>query len=117
MGIIKTFVGDYELIDNKTVQVSAETQLKIQLDNIYIHFEFEETDGNETPATKFEVNNEVLTVKCINFSRSTTAGLMTPVEIGTFDNKPIFLTFFVNSLTGKKKKNVSYSLYQKKING
>ncbi|MBR6111220.1 MAG: hypothetical protein IKQ08_04595 [Paludibacteraceae bacterium] len=110
---IVTYVGDYEVIDNKVVHVSNSNHLVIKVDSIKIKFEFS-GDGKNPPSTTFRVEEKTLIISCVDYVYAG-SGIVEPLEIARFQGKPLYICFYVKGLgrVDAGIREITYTLYQK----
>lgn len=110
--MIKTFVGKLEVIDNKIVHVTQDSDLSIQVDNITILITFI-TDKSDKDRIKKEVMSETtLKIVCNNFENSLGEGVLSPIEIGVYNSRKLYLSFFVwTPNLDQGRRIVNYCLY------
>lgn len=110
--MIKTLVGNLEVIDNKIVHVDQDVDVSITVDNLNVLIGFT-NDRNEKEKVKREVvNDTTLKIVCNNFDNSLGEGILVPFEIGYLNGRKLYFTFYVwtpSLLQGRR--IVNYCLY------
>lgn len=110
--MIKTLVGTLEVLDNKIVHVTQDSDLSIIIDNITILITFINDKTEKDKIKKEIVDGTTLRIVCNNFENSLGEGVLLPIEIGHYNGRKLFLSFFVwtpNSSQGRR--IVNYCLY------
>lgn len=111
--MIKSIVGNLNVIHSETVHLSEGRTLTVSLDDtLFFEFVF---SGDETGKTNIKTsitNDNKLVVNCINFNNSLGEGILSPVNIGKYQGKQLLLTFFVwTPDSGQGKRIFNYCLY------
>lgn len=57
------------------------------------------------------VSENTITLNCINFDNPFGTGTNKPIELATFQNKKIYINFWVTALGNKGMKQISYTFY------
>ena len=110
--MIRTAVGDLEVIDSKTVHVTKESELSISIDELIVLISFTNEKEEKDRIKRVIVNETTLKIVCNNFDNPLGEGILTPLEIGVFNGRKLYLTFFVwtpNLTQGRR--IVNYCLY------
>lgn len=110
--MIKTIIGNLEVIDSKTVHVTKESELSIFIEELIILISFTDEKEQKDRIKRVVVNETTLKIVCNNFDNSLGEGILTPLEIGIFNGRKLYLTFFVwtpNLAQGRR--IVNYCLY------
>lgn len=94
---LKIKTGNTEIISNGVVHLS-EPKVRFELDGLIIIYNFI-IDSGETRFSAEVINNEMI-ISLFNFSNTLGEGLLKPIEIGTFQGKPLLATCFVNTVEG-----------------
>lgn len=76
--------------------------------NIILEFESNKDDKQRVNQT---VSNNTITLQCINFDNALGTGLTEPVEIATYQDKKVYLNFWVYSLGDKSLRQILYTFY------
>ena len=92
----KVSTGNYEIIASGVAHLT-ENEVKFELANIVIKFEFK-SDGKKEARFNGEVIENELVITLYNFSNSLGEGKIGPMEIGTLQNRQLFVTFYVNTI-------------------
>jgi len=112
--------GNTEIISNGTVISYNQNpiELKIGEDNEYLILIFDFIDDlskNESPKMEGIAEGIKLTLKLANFVNPLGGGSNSPIRIGTFKNKAVYLNFRVYQLSGnnplKSDKTLDYTIY------
>lgn len=115
---IKTFAGNLELIKSEMVHISGNDILTISLQEVmFLKFEFVTDDKDKNSFISKEVieDKKTLVIKCANFDNSLGQGLIEPLEIGYFNNRKLYFSFFVwTPNINQNKRLINYSLYLEK---
>ena len=110
--MIRTTIGNLEVIDNKIVHVTQDSDLSITVENLTVQIVFI-SDKTETDKIKREVVDETtLKIVCNNFDNSLGEGILAPLEIGHLGGRKLYISFFVwtpNLSQGRR--IVNYCLY------
>lgn len=110
--MIKTLVGTLEVFDSKIVHVTQDSDLSIIIDNITILITFTSDKTDKDKIKKEIVGDSTLKIVCNNFENSLGEGVISPFEIGHYNGRKLYLSFFVwspNSSQGRR--IVNYCLY------
>lgn len=110
--MIKTLVGTLEVFDNKIVHVTQDSDLSITIDNITILITFTNDKTEKDRIKKEIVDSATLKIVCNNFENPLGEGVIAPIEIGHYNGRKLYLSFFVwtpNSSQGRR--IVNYCLY------
>lgn len=113
--MVKSIVGNLEVMRSEMVHLSIGYGLTISLnDLLFLVFVFKVDDSQKTHIVT-SPNNEKnkLVIECFNFTNSLGEGFLSPVPIGKFQGKQLYLTFYVWTADADQgKRIVNYCLYQ-----
>ena len=72
-------------------------------------------DNSEKAHPRLEIitntDNEIITLKCINFADPIGTGTLKPIVLGTYDNRRIYLKFWVMTPEEKQTREIRYYFY------
>ena len=113
--------SNYLIIDSGTAMTfdsQAPLQLKLVLDQSFqftVLIQFRKGDGGERELMQ-SINNETNTISlsCKNFDNALGTGTNRPIEVATYQNKKIFLHFWVYALGENSIRKIDYSFYQER---
>lgn len=110
--MIKTLVGNLEVIDNKIVHVTQDSDLLINIENLTISIVFISDKAEKDKIKREVVNDTTLKIVCYNFDNSLGEGILAPLEIGHLDGKKLYISFFVwTPNLSQERRIVNYCLY------
>ncbi len=92
----KVSTGNYEIIASGVAHLT-DNEVKFELANLVIKFEFK-SDEKKEPRFNGEVIENQLIITLYNFSNTLGEGKIEPLEIGTLQNRQLFATFYVNTI-------------------
>ena len=110
--MVKTLVGNIEVIDNKIVHVTQDVDVSIIVDNLKIIIAFTSDKTVKDKVKREIVDEATLKIICNDFDNSLGEGILAPLEIGVLNGRKLYLTFFVwtpNLAQGRR--IVNYCLY------
>lgn len=115
---IKTFVGNLELIKSEIAYITSNNKLSISFnETMFIEFAFNFNDKDKSASVTTETKDDnLLVINCLNFTNSLGQGLIDPLEVGTFNQRKLYISFFVwtpDPANGKRL--VNYSFYLEKL--
>lgn len=118
--LVKAFVGDLEVIESGTVHVGLNRNLKLQIgNNMAMEFLFVEDKKKEKGSIKTRIDGKKMIWTLFNFENTIGEGIINPLEVGTFNDRRIYLSFYI-STPNKDNENriINYVIYLgAKING
>lgn len=103
-------VGEKELVVSGVVHLDTPDVL-VEFDDLVIEFKFKDDDG----VSRYESNAEgekKLVIILFNHKSALGEGVFKPIEIGTKENKTLFLTYFVSTVNKEEeKRRFEFALY------
>lgn len=110
--MIKSIVGNLNVIHSEIVHLSDGRTLTISLDDaLIIEFIFKNDETKKTHVETSIIVNK-LVVYCSNFTNSLGEGVLSPVNVGKYQGKQLYLTFFVwTPDLNQGKRIINYCLY------
>jgi len=99
-----------------TYSNSNEVHFSIKMDD---SFSFDlilkfSSDDEKQYRLEQNVTNNTITLDCINFDNPMGTGTKKPIELATFNNKKIYINFWVNSLGKNALKKIAYTVYSER---
>jgi len=91
---IKSYVGDLEIIGSGNAHVTQGKKLKIEFVPVKIEFQFKKDENVELGKIDFTMENEILSIIFTNFIHPIGNGILDPWQIGAYEGKQLFMTFF-----------------------
>ncbi len=80
---------------------------------LQLTFEFIDEEGKTEPRMEGnKATDRHLVIRLFNFKNPLGTGSVTPISIGTLDNRRLYLHFRAYQLTGSKARTVEYTLYK-----
>lgn len=80
-----------------------------------IIFKFESNGGTVGEVkTNANVSENTIILTCVNFDNMLGTGTTTPVEVATYNNKKIYIIFWVYGLGDNKLKKMEYCFYSER---
>jgi hypothetical protein len=111
---MKITSGNYEVFDTGTV-ISFELEpVTFHLaDDLQVRLLFrDDLEKHEDHRLEFNpISNNILEIIIINFNNPLGTGNTTPLQIGIFNNKFLYLNFRVYTLNAKSNKTIHYCWY------
>ncbi len=113
---VKAYMGDLEIIGDGTAHVNQEQQLSLVIDGkLEMGFEFLSDSKNSEFKTSYRVEDNKWIWELTNYNNSLGTGIISPLQVGTLDEKKLFVTFFVWTPNEKEgRRIVNYVVYQEK---
>lgn len=117
--IVKKYGSKYEIVDSGllySVDKNDSVKLELIFDDEFtfsIELAFEHID-NHKQGLKVSVNNDNKLIKftCTNFENSFGTGTSKPIEVATYNDKKIYLYFYVYMLGVDSGRKIDYCLFQ-----
>lgn len=108
--------GGYDVLKSGSVityDSNAEISFLIEMDTTFsfkfiMNFKNEENKGQDIQVT---ASSDEIICTCINFDNPLGTGFASPVKLATFNNKELYLNFWVVDLGQKSLKQVMYTFY------
>lgn len=98
---ISTHKGNLEILTSGIVHIDNESELiEIKIDVMTFVFKFMSDEGNSRYIGSVE--GETLQLELYNHKNPLGEGLLTPYLVGDFNNRPLFLTYYVNTVNVEK---------------
>lgn len=69
------------------------------------------SNGEEQHQLQQSVSGNTITLNCVNFDNPLGTGTKKPIELATFDNKKVYINFWVNALGDNALKKIAYTFY------
>ncbi|KQR71879.1 DUF6864 domain-containing function [Pedobacter sp. Leaf176] len=111
---MKITSGDYEIYNSGTVLSFEAEPITFHLAiDLKIHLSFKDEEENkDVHKMEFkQISGTELEIILINFNNSLGTGNASPLEVGTLNNKKLYLNFTVYALNIKTTKTVHYTWY------
>ena len=112
---IKFRSGGKDILFSGTVQTYDTNDLDIIMQNITIKLKFIATD-DKIPKMDKEVTHNTIKFTLYNFDNSIGTGTTSPIEIGNFSNRKLYMSIVVYSLSPAAIKTINYTFYLGDIN-
>lgn len=102
---IKVKIGDYDLLDSKTIQVSTEFPVTIFIEDLTIKFIFDEDEmvGPNNIKSKVIKEEKMITFTLTNWKSPTPLAVVKPALFGTMYNRKAYIYYNVATLVGDAK--------------
>lgn len=71
-------------------------------------------NGEKQHQLQHNVSDNTITLNCVNFDNPLGTGTRKPIELATFNNKKVYINFWVNALGDKALKKISYTFYSER---
>ncbi|MES2623112.1 MAG: hypothetical protein V4576_01740 [Patescibacteria group bacterium] len=111
--IEKIFTGDFELIDSRTIQVLEAEKTVLSFGDSNIEFSFESKDDSE-PAIRVDSSEDKKIKFILTNVMQPSYGTTDFVPFGEVDDeKTVFISFRIYSLSDKRVRSLEYSIYKK----
>lgn len=110
--MIKTFVGDLEVIENGIVHANNDQPLRLIIDELEMTFHFNSDPENKQLSTISKVVDKNLIWELTNYTNPLGSGVISPLELGSLNNRKLYASFFVwtpNEYDGKR--IINYVIY------
>ncbi len=72
------------------------------------------SNGENQQQLHQSVSNNTITFDCVNFDNPLGTGTRKPIELATFNNKKVYINFWVTALGDKALKKISYTFYSER---
>jgi len=116
---IKKYSGNFEVIDSGTLLAYSgysDIEFDVQMNEEFafiLVFKFA-SDGKSEHHLKSQVDDNKITITCINFDNTLGTGTSRPIELAVFEGKKIFINFWVYGLGKKTAREFSYTIYKER---
>ena len=111
----------YLILDSGTAMTfdnQATLQLKLVLDQSFyftVQILFKKGDGGERELMQsVDTETNTISLSCKNFDNALGTGTHRPIELATYQNKKIFLHFWVYALGENSIRKIDYCFYQER---
>ena len=120
---IKQSCGNYIVLQSGMVITTGKNEgltLQLSLNNgvgssqfsFSIKFLFEDKDGEDKSySTKSDIDNNSISITCINFNNPWGTGPINPINIATYLGRSIFLQFVIYEMGQGTAKKIEYCFY------
>lgn len=111
---MKITSGNYEVFDTGTVISFEQEPVTFNLAaDLKIRLAFrDDTEKKDDHRIEFnQASNRELEIILVNFNNSLGSGNTAPIEVGTLNNKKLYLNFRVHTLNLKSNKTIHYCWY------
>ena len=111
---VKAFTGNLEIIGNGTAHVNLEQPLNLVIGgNLKMEFEFIHDTKNSNFRTTYRVEDGKWIWELYNYINSLGSGIITPIQVGTLEERKLFVSFYVWTPDEKEgRRVVNYVVYQ-----
>jgi hypothetical protein len=105
--------GNYEVFDTGTVISFEQEPVTFHLaPDLLIRISFRDDSENKENRLEFNpISNNELEILLINFNNSLGTGNTAPLQVGTLNNRRLYLNFRVYTLNVKTNKTIHYAWY------
>lgn len=93
---LSVIVGDKELLTSGVVHLQNQKEISFRLANLNFIFRF--TSDTDKPRFTGEMVEDKLILNLFNFKNSLGEGRLDPVQIGTFESRKLYVTWYVNTV-------------------
>ena len=106
------FTGEYKVLYSGTFHAIAAEKTSFIIADLIIKFVFEDREG-EKPEVKTSSDGKTATFTFINFYDALGAGNVSPVKLGTLDNKELYFSYRISALEKRDLRSFEYTIYEK----
>jgi len=92
---IKSYVGELEILASGQAHLILGQTLKLVFPHFKIELSYENDNDNESKID-WENKNNLLTVVFRNYTKKGGSGIVEPWEIGTYQGRKLFMSFFAD---------------------
>lgn len=113
---IEKFSSQYNILDAGSIitfDTDSDLTFSISMDESFefkVVMLFPLIDGSRREI-RSEVNGNVITIRCVNFIESMGIGNTKPIELATFQDRKVYLSFRVYYWDNNSGRKVSYTFY------
>jgi hypothetical protein len=113
---VKAYSGNLEIIGNGTAHVNSEQPLLLVIGgNLEMEFEFLSDSKDSEFRTSYRVEEGKWIWELTNYNNSLGSGIISPLQVGTLEERKLFVSFFVWTPNEKEgRRIVNYVVYQEK---
>ena len=115
MKIIQS-TSQYEILCSNAVLLPSESNdliLEIEMSDSFkftLKFVFTSIDDS-TPRINPSVEEQTVTLTCINFNSQTGIGILSPIDLATHNGKKVYASFWTSIIGDTSARKFSYSIY------
>lgn len=111
--------SNHEILDSGSIILfdgDAELELSIKMDDSFqfgVILRFESTNDGKQNLTS-DVNDNKITLSCINFNNILGTGTRQPIELAQFQGKRVYMHFWVYALGDTSLRRIAYTFYMER---
>jgi hypothetical protein len=108
--VLKQRSAGKDIVASGSVHTFDNKNLEIDISGLCLVFEFK-NDSGEQRLEREICGEKSLKLNVFNFSNSLGTGTTIPIPIGTINNRHLYLSFIVHSLSSESSKVITYTFF------
>ena len=103
-------VSEKEILEAATVHLGPNDSLTIDIEGMTLNFIFDINLNEKSATYTGKVDGKALTITLTNFNNPLGEGSLSPIEVGFYQKRKLYVSFFVSTLSNKERR-FEYNLF------
>lgn len=103
-------VENKELVHSSVVHIQDNQDIELDIEGLKLKFIFVEDEADKSSGYRGSVEDNVFVMSLKNFNNGLGEGVLKPIELGHLNNRKLYVTFYVNTLSNQDRR-FEYNLF------